>query len=86
MNFMMITHGWIGKSLVVTWLLTLPMTTAVSWGSSVGGLVIVAIQTGSALQLPVFKLVLPGVWTPRTSDISVTMEFNPASPGGRASP
>jgi hypothetical protein len=40
---MMITHGWIGKSLAVTWLLTLPMTTAVSCESSVDGLVIVAI-------------------------------------------
>jgi hypothetical protein len=52
MNFMMITHGWIGKSLAVTWLLTLSMTTAVSWDSSVGGLVLVAIQAGSAPCFP----------------------------------
>jgi hypothetical protein len=40
---MMSTYVWFGKSLVVTWLLTLVMTTAVSWESSVDVLAVPAV-------------------------------------------
>lgn len=40
----MSTYVWMGKSLVVTWLLTLAMTTAVSWQSSVDVLVVPAVS------------------------------------------
>jgi hypothetical protein len=41
---MMSTYVWFGKSLVVAWLLTLVMTTAVSWESSVDVLAVPAVS------------------------------------------